>query len=272
MAMNNYYLRGILPALLVILGCHGLCACESHDLFADDLSMAREAWLERNLPLTERLLERYLRVEQNPDKRWEAWDLLLKAINATRPEIRASLECLEAMLAEYENDNVRLAAILSMMGKDNMSIHHYKRAADAWSAYVELGEISDSERVEGFRNLAAAQFGQRHFTAGEETLQQCMAMPVPDHDKIYCMLDLADENMALERWQDVADLCQQILDSDPDKEVIGMASYLRGDALEQLGRLEEALAQFELAREYYPNPAVIDNRVEYLKKQADKRK
>lgn len=254
----------LLPLLLCLLA---FClSCEQTRIFADDLEMAKTAFTERNMPLAERLLERYMREEQNPDKRWEAWELLLKAINANNPEPRASLECLEAMLDEYENDGKRQAWILARMGKCYFDMRQYARAANVWSAYTELADLDEAERIEGLRRLAAAQFAMRQFEAGEETLQQCLALPVPDYDKIYCMLDLADENMARENWEEVANLCQQILDSGPDKKVFGMAGYLRGDALEQLGQKAAALAQFEKARDFYPNPMVMDNRIEHLKK------
>ena len=114
------------------------------------------------------------------------------------------------------------------------------------------------------------QFSLRRFDAGEDTLQQCLALPLPDHDKIMCMYDLADQNMARERWQEVSGLSQQILDSDPDQNVRGLAGYLLADALEQLGRNGEALKQFELARDAYPNPSVIDNRIAHLRKKLKK--
>lgn len=255
-------LRKCLCLALMIL----LCSCEDANFLLDDLMGARDASLERNWPLAERLLERYLRAEQNPQKRWEAWELLLNALNADRPEPRASLECLEAMLVEYEDDEEKEAQILARMGKYNAQLRRYNRAADAWSAYLDLGDITKEERVAGYRHLAEMQFNQRHFDAGESTLQECLALPLPDHDKIYCMLDLADANMMRERWREVADLCEQILDANPDDAVLGAAGYLRGDALEQMGRLNEALRQFEEARNSYPNPPVIDNRIYYLKK------
>lgn len=246
-----------------------LCACNLEDLNEDDLEAANKAYAERNLPLTERLLERYLREEKDEDKRWEAWTLLLKTVNANNQEARVSLEFLRAMLDEYENDQPRLPFILSQMGKFNELLRHYDQAADAWSAFVDLGDLEDAERVEGYRKLAAMQFGQRHFEAGEDTLQQCLALPLPDHDKITCMLDLADANIARERWQEAADLCQQIFDSDPDPAIFGLAGYLRGDALERMGRKKEALEQFEAVRDSYPNPAVIDNRARHLQKQKE---
>lgn len=261
---------GVMLLLLILAG--ALFSCRLEDLGGDDLEAANKAYVERNLTLTERLLERYLREEKNLDKRWEAWLLLLKTINANNQEARISLELLDAMLDEYENDQSRLPFILSQMGKYNEILRHYDRAADAWSAYVDLGELGDNERVEGYRRLAAMQFGQRHFEAGEDTLQQCLALPLPDHDKIKCMLDLADENMARERWEEVSDLCQQIFDSEPDQTVFGLAGFLRGDALEQMGRKAEALEQFEAVRDSYPNAAVIDNRVKHLEKITGKKK
>ncbi len=259
-------------AAAILVAATMLGACRTDDIIADDLSMAREAYGARNMPLAERLLERYLQDEQNPDRRWAAWELLLKSINANSQEPRASLECLEAMRVEYENDEPRLADILTQMARYNTLLRHYSNAAEAWTAYIDLADIGDNDRINGLRNLAAMQFVQRHFEAGEETLQQCLALPVPDHDKIYCMLDLADANMARERWEEVADLCQQILDSAPDREVSGIAGYMRADALEQMGQFVEALGQFEQARDSYPNPAVMDNRIQHLKKSVQDKK
>lgn len=248
-----------------------LWGCDFQDRIAglagDDLTMAKKAHLNRDWPLAERLLGRYLREEQDSEKRWEAWQLLLEALNSPKPEPRASLECLEVMLMEYQEDEARLAEILAAMGKYNEALRHYDKAANAWSAYVELGILESEVKVNGLRKLAHAQFSQRLFDAAEETLQQCLALPLPDSKKTWCMLDLADASMSKGEFQETADLCQQILDSEPDTQIMGQAAWLRGDALEQLGDLRGALSQFEQGRESYPNPAVMDNRIEWLKNQ-----
>ncbi len=259
----------LLLAALALWACLAT-GCEQDALLTDDLGAARAAMAERNWPLAERLLERYLREKQNPDQRWEAWQQLLSVVNSANPEARATLEYLEVMLAEFADDDARTKVVLERMGRLNESLRHYGRAADAWSSYIGLAGLTPGETVEGYRRLAATQFSQRRFDAGEETLQQCLALPLADHDKIMCMYDLADQNMAREHWQEVADLSQQILDSGPDKEVRGLAGYLLGDALEQLGRGAEALKQFELARDEYPNPSVMDNRIAHLRKKLKK--
>ena len=265
-------LRGLALCLLWCL-CFWLVGCDGPALKGDDLSQAREAVSQRQWSLAERLLERYLRESQDSqdaDSRWEAWQQLLVVVNAAGQEPRASLEYLETMQEEYLDDDARSAIILKRMAEVYEGLHRYGRAVDMWSAYIGLGGLSAQQVLEGHRRLAAMQFSLRRFDAGEDTLQQCLALPLPDHDKIMCMYDLADQNMARERWQEVSGLSQQILDSDPDQNVRGLAGYLLADALEQLGRNGEALKQFELARDAYPNPSVIDNRIAHLRKKLKK--
>lgn len=247
-----------------------LSACKDQSLVGDDLSAARTAVSVRDWSLAERLLERYLREARNPDLRWEAWQQLLVVVNAAGQEPRATLEFLETMLAEFADNDARSAVILRRMGEINEGLHRHQRAAEVWSVYIGLGGLTPEQTVDGYRHLAAMQFNLRRFDASEDTLQQCLALPVADHDKIMCMYDLADQNMARERWQEVADLCQQILDSDPDKGLRGQAGYLLADALEQLGKGREALKNFEQARDDYPNPSVIDNRIAHLRKKLKK--
>ena len=265
-------LRGFALCLLWCL-CFWLVGCDGPALKGDDLSQAREAVSQRQWSLAERLLERYLRESQDSqdaDSRWEAWQQLLVVVNAAGQEPRASLEYLETMQEEYLDDDARSAVILKRMAEVYEGLHRYGRAVDMWSAYIGLGGLTPQQVLEGHRRLAAMQFSLRRFDAGEDTLQQCLALPLPDHDKIMCMYDLADQNMARERWQEVSDLSQQILDSDPDQNVRGLAGYLLADALEQLGKNGEALKQFELARDAYPNPSVIDNRIAHLRKKLKK--
>ena len=265
-------MRGFALCLLWCL-CFWLVGCDGPALKGDDLSQAREAVSQRQWSLAERLLERYLRESQDSqdaDSRWEAWQQLLVVVNAAGQEPRASLEYLETMQEEYLDDDARSAVILKRMAEVYEGLHRYGRAVDMWSAYIGLGGLTPQQVLEGHRRLAAMQFSLRRFDAGEDTLQQCLALPLPDHDKIMCMYDLADQNMARERWQEVSDLSQQILDSDPDQNVRGLAGYLLADALEQLGKNGEALKQFELARDAYPNPSVIDNRIAHLRKKLKK--
>jgi tetratricopeptide (TPR) repeat protein len=258
------------PYCTLILLCLALCAflgCERVSIIKDDdVTQARAAVATRDWPLAERLLRRSLLTEQEPDRRWEVWNMLLASVNAEGEEPRASLEYLEVMLEEFSGNEARTKEILERMGRCAEMLRRFPRATDIWSSYIGLAGLEPGELVAGYRRLAQAHFSRRQFEAGEEALHQCLSLSLSDHDKILCMYDIADQNMARQRWQEVAGISQQILDSNPDGKLKGLASYLLADALEQLGRGKEALDQFEQARADYPNPAVIDNRIAYLRK------
>jgi tetratricopeptide (TPR) repeat protein len=205
-------------------------------------------------------------MEHDVDRRWEAWSMLLTCINAEGDESLVSLEYLEVMLEEFSENEVRAREILERMGRCAVMLRRFARAADIWSSYIGLVGLEPEKLVDGYRQLAQAHFNRRQFEAGEEVLQQCLSLALSDHGKILCMYDIADQNMARQRWQEVADISQQMLDSNPDEELRGLIIYLLADSLEQLGRFGDALEQFEQARLEYPNPAVIDNRIAYLRK------
>lgn len=257
--------RCVCGLLLCGLLLFSLPGCERSPL-GDDLSEARSAVAAHEWTRAERLLERFLREADDSDKRWEAWQLLLTVANGTGVTARVQLDYLDTMLEEFADSDARCKDILWRMGQLVERQRRHERAVDIWSAYLDLEGLSAQDSVEGYRHLAAMNFRLHRYEAAEDALQQCLALPVDEKAKLNCMYDLADQNAARERWQEAADLSQQILDSDPGDRLRPLTLFLLGDALEQLGRPEEALAQFELCREGYPNADVVENRIAYLKK------
>lgn len=247
-----------------------LCACQGSADLKDDLTVAREAQAERNWPLAERLLERILRNEQDADRRWEAWQALIEVINAETREERDTLEFLEVMLLEFAEDDSRSKSILERMGQLNSRMGRYEKAAEVWTSYLDLSGLETRDLAQGYRNLASAQIRMRRFDSAEETLGQCLALPGGERQILYCMHDLADLHASRQNWQSAADLSQQLLENGPEPELRGLTAYLLGDALEQLGKPREAMEQFERARDSYPNPLVIQNRIESLRKKSRK--
>ena len=259
-----------LPAALLLAVFLSACGCDRAPWVADDLEEARVAAQERNWTLAERLLQRYLRSQQEPDKRWDAWQRLLEVTRGAGPDPRASLDYLEAMLMEFAEDDARAKIVLRRMGELNETLRRYDKAADAWSTYIELAGLDAGEAVEAHRRLARLHFRARRFDAGEDVLQSCLALPFPDADTARCLYDLADMHAAREQWEEVSGLALQILDLKTDDELRGQASFLLADALEQRNKLPEALRYFEAARNAYPNEMVVDNRIAYLKKKLKK--
>lgn len=264
-------MRPLCCMLLLAALCLGLLtACERSPVLGDDLDEARAAIQEHNWTLAERLLERYLRSQQDMDKRWEAWQRLLEVTTSAGTDYRTALDYLEAMLQEFYEDEARTRMILQRMGELNETLRRYSRAADVWSTYIGLGGLTGEEAVQGHRRLAQIHFRSRHFEAGEDVLQGCLALDVPDKERALCLYDLADMNVARERWKEAADLGLQVMDMDVSDKVKGMTAFLLGDALEQQKNYAEALQYFETARPHYPNDRVVDNRIAFLKQKLKK--
>lgn len=248
-----------------------LCGCQGSGGVADDFAAARKAQAERNWGQAERLLQRFLRYEQeDQDRRWEAWQALIEVVNADTREERDTLEYLEVMLVEFADDDARTRSILEQMGQLNERLGRYGKAADAWSTYLDLGGLSAAQMAAAYRHLAAVQVRQRHFEGAEETLGQCLALPLSENGVQFCMFDLADMQAAQQNWDAAANLARQLLETSPGKELQGQTAFLLGDALEQLGRLPEAMTYFEQAKESYPNPLVVENRIVVLRKKMKK--
>lgn len=250
------------PLLCLCLA--GLFACEN-TLVVDDLSEARTAITNHNWTLAERLLERYLRVQEDPDQRWEAWQSLIEATNGASQEARVTLEYLEAMLQEYADDDHRAKFILYRMGVLNESLRRNDRAADAWSTYINLEELSPEEATEAHKRLANIHFRARRYEVAENVLYSCLALTMPDQQRAQCMFDLADMNVAREQWEEASNFALQILEIDTDTSMKGLTMFLLAEALEQQNKPAEALRYFEAARPLYPNEMVVDKRIAFLK-------
>lgn len=244
-----------------------LCAgCERSMIVSDDLEEARIAIQAHNWTLAERLLERYLRLQFDADKRWDAWQRLLDVAVSAGTEYRTLLEYLEAMLHEYADNDQRAKIILFRMGELNENVRRFDSAVDVWSTYIDLQGLSEAEAVTAHRRLARLHFRFRRFEVGEDVLQGCLALAMADIAKAYCLYDLADMNIARERWEEATALALQLLELDIDPVLRGLTAYLLGDALEQQNKLHDALDYFEQARAHYPNAWVVEARIVYLKK------
>lgn len=253
----------VLLALLAAAGCENA-------LVVDDLAEARSAISSHNWTLAERLLERYLRVQDDPDNRWEAWQSLIEATNSASPEPRATLEYLEAMLQEFADNDNRSKFILYRMGVLNETLRRNDRAADAWSTYITLEGLNPEEATEAHTRLAGIHFRARRYDVAENVLYSCLALEMPAQQHAQCMFDLADMNVAREQWEEATNLAMQILEIDTDVNMKGLTMFLLAESLEQQNNLDEALRYFEAARSLYPNAMVVDKRIEFLKKKLKK--
>jgi len=241
-------------------------ACERGPLNINDLDEAKAAISQRDWPRAERLLERYLRTEESPQQRWDAWMLLVDVYSRINLDQNSALGQLEAMLQEFAQDAGKKKLILARLGELHENFGHLSQAVSAWGRYAELGNLTDQEAASAQRALGHLHFRQRRFDLAEEALQTCRALPVDETFRAWCLYDLALANMARDELDDSRDQAIQVLSMQVDDQLRGLAGFLLADVLEQQGLRAEALNRFESVRSLYPNELVVDNRIAHLKK------
>ena len=252
------------PALFLSL--FMLAACDRVPVVASDLEGARLAMQQRDWPLAERLLERYLRGEENAQQRWEAWMRLVEIYSRINLEPDHALISLENMLQEFEADEEKSKLILLRLAEIYESRNQSSQALAAWERYAGLDGLSDQEAANAQRKLGSLHFRQGRFELAEDALQVCLALPVDEAFRAWCLYDLALADMAREMLDDALDQATRVLSMKADDELRGLAGFLLADVLEQQGKLPEALTRFEAVRSLYPNSLVVDNRIVFLKK------
>ena len=239
-------------------------ACERMPLKANDLDDAKTAISRRDWPRAERLLERYLRTQEGPRQRWEAWMLLVDIYSRINLDLNGAVGQLEAMLQEFSRDQEAKKQILARLGALHESLGHTSQAVAVWARYADLDNLTDQEAASVQRALGNLHFRQRRFDLAEEALQTCQALPVEEAFRAWCLYDLALANIARDELDDAHDQALQVLSMKVEDQLRGLAGFLLADVLEQQGLNAEALSHFEAVRGLYPNDIVIDNRIASL--------
>lgn len=254
----------IVFCLIVFCLCAG--GCERSPL-GDDLRDARRAIANRDWANAEKYLERYLRTEDNPKLRWEAWKELLDVADHGNLGTDWSVDYLETMLAEYEEQPDRAREILRRLAEAHERSRRYDRSIQYWSMLIEEPGLDPEQSVEVHRRLAALDFRLRRFDAAEDVLQSCLALPVSEAKQAECLFDLAEQASARDLLDEGDRLARQVLDMETaSPECKGRAAYIVADIQEQRGQLAEALKTFESIGDAYPNTLVIEHRIISLKK------
>ena len=242
-----------------------LCACERPSYDTDDLAAAQEAAEQRDWTQVARLLQRYLREENDPQKRWTAWNLLVSASQHMGEDAWA-IDYLENMLQEYGDDGAYTAAVLRRLGAGYEKIRQWDKASEAWLRLLDVTELSPNETALLYRRMGLYHQQAQNFALAEDMFEMCADHAATPALLGECRYLLADAYATDGRLDEAARHVDEVLavpETAPD--VRGRALLLKGDIYEQQERRDEAARPFAEALPLHPNPAVVQSRIDYLK-------
>ncbi|MDL2285472.1 tetratricopeptide repeat protein [Desulfovibrio sp. OttesenSCG-928-F07] len=253
----------VLFAVTISTGC-----LETGSASSDDLALAREYMLNRDFMEAEKSFERYLRRNPTGEDRWEVWNSLVDLALNVRHDRNAAIELLRAMQQEYQFHPEYKRSVLNKLAHQYELARHFDGSVELWGALVKDPETPELQKASCLRNLARIYLRRLEFEPAKEVLTMCMELSITQSAKSDCQYDLADLYMIMEDMDAGIKELRNLLEQqgvDDDKRVL--AIFMLADALEQQGNRDSALGLFETIRYSYPNPRVVEARIEYLKKQ-----
>ncbi len=247
-------------ALLLCAGCERLGA-ESSDIAAAEEAARAQDWAQ-----AARLLQRALREEADPEKRWMAWTLLVNA-SQRLGENAWEVDYLQAMLLEYGRDENRVVYVLRRLGDACRRAGQWDEAVAAWLRLLDEAELAPDEAAALCRRIGQYRLRDLDFEQAAGMFTRCAGTASSADLRDECRLALADIHGLEKRYAEAeAELDRIIQTPDASPSIKGRAYFLLGDVCEQQARAPEARLAFRAALPLHPNPPVVSMRLEYLTK------
>lgn len=256
----------VLPRIVLLAALCLLCACERPAFVTDDLTAAQEAAAQRDWPQVARLLQRYLRDENNPENRWTAWNLLVQSSRHMGENAWAN-DYLESMLQEYGDNSMHTASILRQLGASYEKTRQWDKASQAWLHLLDVDELAPNEAALLYRRMGLFHQQAQNLALAEDMFDMCVEQagtPALLSECEYYLADAYATGGHLEEALSHAEAALAVEEAPAD--VRGRVLLLRGDILEQQGHREEAAQAFAAALPLHPNPPVVQSRIDHLKK------
>ncbi len=256
--------------LAVMLLCLALAACLKEEKRArNDIEEARTALMQRDFISAEHAFERYLR--RNPDgkSRWEAWNSLVDLALTVRHDRKAAIELLEAMRLEFGKEPGRSRLVVRQLGALYQLSRKYDQALTMWAIVAEDKAAPPEERAEAYRDQAEIYMRRLEFETAKEALNRCLAQNVTGTVRGQCLYDRAEAHMAEENLPEAIGNLRAVLAQEGVAAPLrSLSMFMLADALELQGNNKESLELFQRLLTTYPNPQVVEKRINALKKRA----
>lgn len=245
----------------------GLSGCDRIVPQSEDLLLARSAYAEGRYSEAERLYERYIGSQPSGRARWEAWNRLLDIAQTVKGDPERTAEVLDAMLVEYGDNLERLEYILPRLAGVNESIRRYDKALDAWSKLLSIKQLDQAKIPEIRRSMGRLYLAKREFDKALTAYADCRREAKPLELKNQCAYESAQ---ALYFKKDYAGSQKAALEllSTPGlgDEKRALATFLLAELKERDNKKQEAGQLLESIRDIYPNPKVVETRLEQMRK------
>jgi len=243
-----------------------LFACSS-GLGESQLAQAEQEYTQGNFLKAEALYELYIQANPQGSQRWEAWNKLVEiCITITRNHKKAA-QLLEAMQLEYSDDPVRQVELAWSLAEVYTTLHDWDKGAETWQVLLDQKDLSAEQVAKIHWNLGKIYQYQGRYGMAKDSMLACMEKTTDTEYGTRCMYELAQAYSLLKNRDQAKLWLEKIIAQEGvDTETHALSVYLLSEVLENEGQIARARALLLSIKATYPNPKVIETRLQQLGK------
>ncbi len=254
-------------ACLCLLGVLGMAGCRDAEQKQPTLTQARKAFAAGHYSEAERLYEHYIQSRPQGEERWEAWNRLLDMALSVRQDRNRATSILDAMYLEFGDQSGKAYELLSKLAETYENMNQSAKALEAWKKCLSLPGVEPSIAARIHYRIARNHQSMKAYGLAAQELNFCIRDAQSAELSQLCRYNLAQNLLFMERFDEAEEVLNAIMTNpDVDEERRALAGFLLADVYEDQERYGEAVAILESIRLTYPNPRVVDTRLEHLKR------
>ncbi len=268
----------------VLLAACVLMGCTSDKKQQDALESARQAYAIGHFSEAERIYQHYIEAYPEGQNRWEAWNRLVDISVNVLNDYEKAANMLDSVYLEFGDDPKRAWELLSRLAEMYEAMHRYGDAVRVWKRALSLPYLGEEQRGMVYLRIAKTLRFQQEFSQCDEILHVCVEESEQPNTKALCLYESAqgldfllrraqaqqlgageqklDLSALQQRLKNVLETIRALQDVDAERKAL--ATFLLADLLESQGKRKQARELFASIRETYPNPMVVETRLEQL--------
>lgn len=264
--IRRFMRAGFVPALFLI-ALLGLFGCGNGASPGEqDLKNARKSFDNGFFLEAEAGYERYLQLEPQGKHRKEAWSRLLDIALNIKADLDRSVALLEAMYLEQGADKAEASDIMYRLGELYQQLGKPEKALESYEKSLRLSQNLPERKVRAQLQLARLYRLRGSYDLVLETLDDCSRSATNTKQKARCLYELAQSYSFINSWAQVKKAVNQLLALEgASEELKAMGIFILADMYEHDHNYEKARELLLSIRDTYPNPLVIETRLDNLK-------